>query len=154
MQREESFDSFYQSTRRNLLLQTFALTGDLTAAQSAVKDAYVAAWHLWRKVGPLEDREGWVRARAWQLAQRRHAGRIWHRNKGIGEDDRYVLDALAKGRGQTLAQMSLAWVLRHPGMTSALIGASKVAQLEDAVGALDQLGFTLGELAEIERVLA
>ena len=96
MQREESFDSFYQSTRRNLLLQTFALTGDLTAAQSAVKDAYVAAWHLWRKVGPLEDREGWVRARAWQLAQRRHAGRIWHRNKGIGEDDRYVLDALAK----------------------------------------------------------
>lgn len=96
MQREESFDSFYQSTRRNLLLQTFALTGDVTAAQSAVKDAYVAAWHLWRKVGALDDREGWVRARAWQLAQRRHAGRIWHRNKGIGEDDRHILDALAK----------------------------------------------------------
>ncbi len=96
MQREESFDSFYQATRRNLLLQTFALTGDLTAAQSAVKDAYVAAWHLWRKVGPLEDREGWVRARAWQLAQRRHAGRIWHRNKGISEDDRHILDALAR----------------------------------------------------------
>jgi L-glyceraldehyde 3-phosphate reductase len=64
------------------------------------------------------------------------------------------LDALAKGRGQTLAQMSLAWVLRHPGMTSALIGASRIEQIEDAVGALDRLGFTQDELAEIERVLA
>jgi L-glyceraldehyde 3-phosphate reductase len=63
------------------------------------------------------------------------------------------LDALAKGRGQTLAQMSLAWVLRHPGMTSALIGASKIAQIEDAVGALERLGFTPEELTEIDRVL-
>lgn len=99
MHREETFDSFYQATRRALLLQTFALTGDLTAAQSAVKDAYVAASHLWRKVGPLDDREGWVRARAWHLAQRRHAGRIWHRNRGIGDDDRRILDALAKLTG-------------------------------------------------------
>jgi L-glyceraldehyde 3-phosphate reductase len=64
------------------------------------------------------------------------------------------LDVLAKARGQTLAQMSLAWVLRHPGMTSALIGASKIVQIEDAVGALDRLAFTPEELAEIERVLA
>jgi L-glyceraldehyde 3-phosphate reductase len=64
------------------------------------------------------------------------------------------LDALAKGRGQTLAQMSLAWVLRHPGMTSALIGASRIAQIEDAVGALDRLDFTPEELTEIERALA
>jgi L-glyceraldehyde 3-phosphate reductase len=63
------------------------------------------------------------------------------------------LDAIAKGRGQTLAQMALAWVLRHPGMTSALIGASKIAQIEDAVGALDRLGFAPEELAEIDRVL-
>jgi L-glyceraldehyde 3-phosphate reductase len=63
------------------------------------------------------------------------------------------LDVLAKGRGQTLAQMALAWVLRHPGMTSALIGASKIAQIEDAIGALDRLGFTPEELAEIDRVL-
>jgi L-glyceraldehyde 3-phosphate reductase len=63
------------------------------------------------------------------------------------------LDALAKRRGQTLAQMSLAWVLRHPGMTSALIGASKIAQIEDAVGALERLGFTPEELTEIDRVL-
>jgi L-glyceraldehyde 3-phosphate reductase len=63
------------------------------------------------------------------------------------------LDAVAKARGQTLAQMALAWVLRHPGMTSALIGASKIAQIEDAVGALDRLAFAPEELAEIDRVL-
>lgn len=96
MLREENFDSFYQSTRRAVLHQAFALTGDLAAAQSAVKDAYIAAWHHWRKVAPLEDREAWVRARAWQLAQRRHAGRIWHRNKGIGDDHRRTLEALSK----------------------------------------------------------
>jgi L-glyceraldehyde 3-phosphate reductase len=63
------------------------------------------------------------------------------------------LDRIAQARGQTLAQMSLAWVLRHPGMTAALIGASKIAQIDDAVGALDRLGFTPDELAEIDRVL-
>lgn len=94
MKREESFDAFYRDTRRRLLHQTFALTGDQRAAQSAVRDAYVAACHHWRKVAPLEDRLGWVRPLSWQLAQRRHAGRIWHRNKGLDEVQRATLDAL------------------------------------------------------------
>ncbi|HTQ07121.1 MAG TPA: aldo/keto reductase [Polyangiaceae bacterium] len=64
------------------------------------------------------------------------------------------LDLVAKRRGQTLAQLALAWVLRHPGMTSALVGASRVAQLEDAVGTLANVAFSPEELAEIERVLA
>jgi L-glyceraldehyde 3-phosphate reductase len=64
------------------------------------------------------------------------------------------LDVLAKARSQTLAQMALAWVLRHPGMTSALIGASRISQIEDAVGTLDRLGFTPEELAAIDRILA
>jgi len=63
------------------------------------------------------------------------------------------LNNLAQERGQTLAQMSLAWVLRHPGMTSALIGASKVGQIEDAVGALQKLSFTFTELQSIESIL-
>jgi DNA-directed RNA polymerase specialized sigma24 family protein len=96
MLREESFDSFYQATRRAVLHQAFALTGDLAAAQSAVRDAYVSAWHHWRKVSSLEDREAWVRVRAWQQAQRRHRGRIWHRNKGITDEHRRILDGLAK----------------------------------------------------------
>ena len=54
MVREESFDSFYRATRRQLLHQAFALTGDLPAAQSAVRDAYVGAWQHWRKVRRLD----------------------------------------------------------------------------------------------------
>ncbi|MCC7165233.1 MAG: L-glyceraldehyde 3-phosphate reductase [Anaerolineae bacterium] len=64
------------------------------------------------------------------------------------------LNEMAKARGQTLAQMALAWVLRHPEMTSALIGASKVSQIEDAVGALANLEFSGEELNKIEEILA
>jgi len=63
------------------------------------------------------------------------------------------LDALAGRRGQKLAQLALAWVLRHPGMTSALIGASRVSQIEDAVGALANLEFSAAELTEIDTIL-
>ncbi|HVU09314.1 MAG TPA: L-glyceraldehyde 3-phosphate reductase [Verrucomicrobiae bacterium] len=63
------------------------------------------------------------------------------------------LNDLAKARGQTLAQMALAWVLRHSQMTSALVGASKVAQIDDAVGALKNLKFTAEELQRIEIIL-
>lgn len=61
-----------------------------------------------------------------------------------------ALQAIARRRGQTLAQMALAWVLRDPRMTSALIGASRPEQVKDAVGALDKLSFSQEELAEIE----
>jgi L-glyceraldehyde 3-phosphate reductase len=63
------------------------------------------------------------------------------------------LNALALSRGQTLAQMALAWVLRHPGMTSALVGASRPQQIEDNVGALGNLAFAAEELAAIEGIL-
>jgi L-glyceraldehyde 3-phosphate reductase len=62
-----------------------------------------------------------------------------------------ALNEIATRRGQTLAQMALAWTLRDPRVTSALIGASSVAQLEDNVAALDNLGFTEEELAEVDR---
>src|SRR5258706_6929569 len=57
------------------------------------------------------------------------------------------LDALAKARGQKLAQMAIAWVLRHTEMTSALIGASRVSQIEDAVPALGNPQFSHAQLA-------
>jgi L-glyceraldehyde 3-phosphate reductase len=63
------------------------------------------------------------------------------------------LNEMAKSREQTLAQMALAWVLRHEVMTSVLIGASKVEQIEDAVGTLQHLDFTPSELAQIETIL-
>ncbi|HEY6732943.1 MAG TPA: L-glyceraldehyde 3-phosphate reductase [Roseiarcus sp.] len=61
------------------------------------------------------------------------------------------LDAIAKRRGQTLAQMALAWTLRDKRVTSALIGASSPEQLSDSVRALDNLSFTADELKEIDR---
>ena len=63
------------------------------------------------------------------------------------------LNDLALARGQTLAQLALAWVLRHPTVTSALIGASRVSQVEDCVGATRNLKFTSEELARIEQIL-
>ena len=61
-----------------------------------------------------------------------------------------ALNDIAAGRGQSLAQMALAWVLRDPRMTSVLIGASSVDQLEQNVGALDNLAFSDEELAQID----
>jgi L-glyceraldehyde 3-phosphate reductase len=65
-----------------------------------------------------------------------------------------ALHRLAQGRGQSLAQMALAWVLRQPAITSALIGASRVSQIAENVKTLDRLGFEQGELAQIDRILA
>jgi L-glyceraldehyde 3-phosphate reductase len=62
-----------------------------------------------------------------------------------------ALNVIATRRGQTLAQMAVAWVLRDPVVTSALVGASSVAQLEQNVAALDKLDFSKEELAEIDR---
>ena len=63
------------------------------------------------------------------------------------------LNGLAKKRGQSLAQMALAWVLRKPQVTSALVGASSVKQLEDNLAALNNLQFAEEELQDIETVL-
>jgi L-glyceraldehyde 3-phosphate reductase len=62
-----------------------------------------------------------------------------------------ALGAIAEGRGQKLSQLALSWSLRDPRVTSALIGVSSIAQLEDNVGALQNLDFTKQELSEIDR---
>ena len=62
-----------------------------------------------------------------------------------------ALDKIAKARGQTLAQMAIAWVLRKGRVTSALIGASRPEQVDDCVGALKNLDFTEAELADIDK---
>jgi len=62
-----------------------------------------------------------------------------------------ALNEIAQRRGQTLAQMALAWTLRDPRMTSTLVGASSVEQLESNVAAIDNLAFSEAELAEIDR---
>jgi L-glyceraldehyde 3-phosphate reductase len=74
-------------------------------------------------------------------------------------DDAYLwkaqrLNAIALERGQSLAQMAIAWVLRQPQITSALVGASKVSQIADNVTALSNLDFSHAELAAIDSILA
>jgi L-glyceraldehyde 3-phosphate reductase len=63
------------------------------------------------------------------------------------------LNEIAQERGQTLAEMALAWVLRHPQATTALIGASSVAQIDDDANAVKKLDFTDAELQAIENAL-
>jgi L-glyceraldehyde 3-phosphate reductase len=64
------------------------------------------------------------------------------------------LNALAAARGQTLAQLALAWVLRHAQMTSVVIGASSVEQIEQNIKALEQPSLSADELKAIEEILA
>jgi L-glyceraldehyde 3-phosphate reductase len=64
-----------------------------------------------------------------------------------------ALDEIAKSRGQTLAQLALAWVLRGGRVTSALVGASSAQQIEDSVGAIRNLDFDAEELARIDAIV-
>ena len=79
------------------------------------------------------------------------------KKKDIGEEKLAKIRALneiAKQRGQTLAEMAVAWVLRDPRITSALVGTSKVSQVDDNVAALKNLKFSAEELRKIDGVLA
>lgn len=64
------------------------------------------------------------------------------------------LNAVAQARGQSLAEMAVSWVLRDPRVTSALVGTSKVAQVDDNVAALKNLAFSKEELQKIDKILA
>ena len=64
------------------------------------------------------------------------------------------LNEIARARGQTLAQLALAWVLRHPIVTTAIIGASKVRQIEDCLASANNLAFASEELHRIDEILA
>ena len=88
------FEDFYLASRRRLVLEAYALTGDLGAARTSVRDAFVAAHRQWRRVARQADPEEWVRPRAWAIAQRRRAGHPWHREKGLSPEQATVLGAL------------------------------------------------------------
>ena len=96
MRDPEEFDAFYKDARDRLLVQTFALTGDVRASRSAVRDTFVVAWHHWRKVSRDGDPESWARPHAWQHAHRRHTARRWHKEKGLEPEVAATLEALGK----------------------------------------------------------
>jgi L-glyceraldehyde 3-phosphate reductase len=79
---------------------------------------------------------------------------LWFQKEFLSEENLSrvrALNEIALGRGQSLAQMAIAWVLRDKRITSALIGARNVEQLDNSLDALEQLWFTDAELAEIDR---
>jgi DNA-directed RNA polymerase specialized sigma24 family protein len=92
------FETFYKDVRNRLLLQTWALTGDLTAGRKAVQDALIIGWHHWRKIGRLSptEREDWARPIAWRYALRRHSVPHFHRAKDGDEIAQATIEALGK----------------------------------------------------------
>lgn len=90
-----------------------------------------------------------------QGARASKSERVWLTREDVNASlDRVrKLDEIAKRRKQSLAQMAIAWVLRNPQVTSALVGASSVKQLEDNIAALNNLAFSLDELKTIENIL-
>ena len=97
MRDPDDFDAFYKDAREP------PAPADLRAdrrpagvARRAVRDAFVVAWHHWRKVSRLDDPEASVRPQAWAHAQRRHTARVWHRDKNLDPEVRATLDALGK----------------------------------------------------------
>ncbi len=150
MSDEAAFDAFYRATRSDVLRQAFLQTGDLTAAEAAVKDAYAITWQHWRKVTLHGEPIEYVRPLAYRLAQRRHAGRIWHRNRGMSDEHKTVLDALhrlSSGERRLL-------LLEEVGGVEHAVAAREVALTHDAAQArlsaarsalLQALGPTYGE---------
>ena len=138
MRDPDAFDTFYKETRERLLLQTYALTGDLSASKAAVRDAFVLAWHHWRKVERLEDPETAVRPNAWRHAQRRHTARLWHREKGLDADVKETFDIL----GQLTMRQRKALLLTQVAHVSIPQMAREIGlpldeaerELQDAVG--------------------
>ena len=95
-QHAADFETFYKDVRGRLLLQTWALTGDLTASRKAVQDALIIGWHHWRKIGRLSpaEREDWARPIAWRYALRRHSVPHFHRSKDGDERAQATIEAL------------------------------------------------------------
>ncbi len=119
------FDAFYADARERLLHQCYALTGDLPASQAAVRDAFVAAWHHWRKVSRRADPEPWARPIAWAHAHRRAGARVFHRDKSDDPEVARTLSALGRlSFGQrrvlllsTLTSSSMEELAREAGLT-------------------------------------
>lgn len=98
MTSSEDFDQFYVGSRDRLLVECYALTGDLPAARAAVRDAYAVTWHHWRAAVRSGSPEEWLRPQAHSRAVRRHTARPWHR-RANDDPHRRTLAALSRLTG-------------------------------------------------------
>lgn len=109
MDQPAAFDALYKDVRDRLLVEAYALTGDLAVSRTAVRDALAVAWHHWDKVQRVEDKVGWLRPHVWRRARQRHSARPWHRERNLPDDVGETLEAL---NGLSLNQRK-ALVLTH-----------------------------------------
>lgn len=91
----EEFDDLYPHARSQLVLEAFALTGDLAASRSAVRDGFVILAHHWRKANRTGDPVEWLREDTWDRAHRHHQTHVWQRDPQLPDDVRGVLAALS-----------------------------------------------------------
>ncbi|MBE7324883.1 hypothetical protein IEQ44_09465 [Nocardioides sp. Y6] len=103
------FDALYKDVRDRLLVEAYALTGDLGVSRTAVRDAFAVAWHHWHNVQRVQDKVGWLRPHVWRRARNRHQARPWHRERHLAEGVSRTLEAL---NGLSLNQRK-ALVLTH-----------------------------------------
>lgn len=128
MDQSEEFDALYKDVRDNLLVEAYALTGDLGVSRTAVRDAFAVAWHHWPNVQRVEDKVAWLRPHVWRRARNRHSARPWHRERALPDDVAATLEAL---NGLSLNQRK-ALVLTHlspvaPGEAAREIGVTSTA---------------------------
>lgn len=123
MTSSDDFDQFYVGSRDRLLVECYALTGDLPAARTAVRDAFAVTWHHWRAAVRSGSPEEWLRPHAYNRSVRRHSTWPWHR-KATDDDHRLTLAALSRLSGQQrrvlvlthLSPLSMDAIARHLGV--------------------------------------
>lgn len=94
MNAPDEFDALYKDVRDRLLVEAYALTGDLGVSRTAVRDAFAVAWHHWNKVQRVPDPVTWLRPHVWRRARNRHSARPWHRERHLPDSVHATLEAL------------------------------------------------------------
>ncbi|MCL1800427.1 MAG: aldo/keto reductase [Promicromonosporaceae bacterium] len=136
---ENRADDGYDGPQQESLLEAATDLGVGVIAFSPLQQGLLTNRYLSGSV-PADSRAGRDDTQA--LTERSISDTYLERARGLND--------VAAARGQTLAQMAISWILRQPGVTSALVGASSVRQLEDTVGAVENLAFSPEELAKID----
>ncbi|GAA5147936.1 hypothetical protein GCM10023340_21100 [Nocardioides marinquilinus] len=150
MKQPDEFDAFYKESRDRLLAQTYALTGDLVASRRAVRDAFVVAWHRWRKLARLDGRaeaEAVVRPHAWRLAQRHHTARVLRRDRDLDPRVAATLEALGK---LSVAQRKALVLTQLAAVSMPQMGREVGLPLEDAERELQSGAAALALALDVE----
>lgn len=138
----EEFDALYASARQRLLLQTYAVAGDVSVAQSAVRSAFVLGWHHWRKVARSADPEAWVRETAWRHPRvRSHLN--WRRDRSPDPEIAATLAALHGLSADRRRQLVLHQLTDLPTDDGSAIAAEYAAARDVTV---ERIGATLHSL--------